>query len=421
MTESELRAAIAVFRQEVEDIVPLVVQRYYFKGGETGVPYSDTTDVKDNIPVEERQPYMTVNITGEEYWFLADLETLVLKVENLSGIVDRLGENTPDGSIVKFLGLDINGKLKQDILLQGITAYIKNQITAAQAGNMWISGTVKAGSLKIGSETDYLEIEADGTLQFYGNATVWDDVKFDSLTLNRTGNGISLNLPEMTIDYLATADINDYMVAAPQLPHSKKQGAVIKPHIHFQQDRNFVPNFALVYRWQKNDALKTTVWTAIKCNTLAFTYPGSGTFNQIASTAAGITPPEGENISDIIQFKIIRDTTNQLGLNYTTDPYNAVVAVLSFDVHVEINSLGSRTEISDTPNPVIEMGLTYLKDFNLTSENIDARLNYHASIGTTGQVFNIQGNGTRTSASQAAFDLLTTTLNNYIEEDDNLT
>jgi predicted NUDIX family phosphoesterase len=71
------------------------------------------------------------------------------------------------------------------------------------------------------------------------------------------------------------------------------------------------------------------------------------------------------------------------------------------------------------PDPVVVTisDETNLKDFKLTSKNIDARLNYLASIGTTGKVIDIQGNSPRTSASEAAFITLTTTLQNYVVED----
>lgn len=84
MTEEELKAAITVFRMEVEDIVPLIVLKYYFKGGAIGTTYSDEADVLATIPLSERQPYMTVNIDGEEYWFLPDLTTLANKLTYLT-------------------------------------------------------------------------------------------------------------------------------------------------------------------------------------------------------------------------------------------------------------------------------------------------------------------------------------------------
>ena len=202
---------------------------------------------------------------------------------------------------------------------------------------------VTDGVTKIGGADDYTQIDADGTIVFVGAATVFDDVKFDALTLQQQGTGVSVNPTESTVDYLTSANHLDYMIASPQLPHAMKAGSVIQPHIHFTQAQNTMPNFALQYRWQINGGAKTTAWSAVKCNTPAFTYV-SGSLNQIAKTVSGITPPNGYNISDIVQFRVIRDTANGLSLSYGADPYTATVGVLSFDCHVEIDTLGSHSE-----------------------------------------------------------------------------
>ncbi len=199
-------------------------------------------------------------------------------------------------------------------------------------------------TLKIGGATDYVEFGTDGTLKMYGNATIFDDVTFDAIAIKNTGVGISINTAENCAEYLASADENDYMIINCQFPHSRKLGAPVFPHIHWSQNQNAVPNFAFQYRWQVNGGAKTTAWTAIKCNIPAFTYV-SGTLNQIVKVATGgITPPAGDNISDILQLRVIRDTDNALGLAYGVDPYTGVVQVIQTDIHIEKNDLGSKEE-----------------------------------------------------------------------------
>lgn len=96
------------------------------------------------------------------------------------------------------------------------------------------------------------------------------------------------------------------------------------------------------YRWQSSGELKDTVWKYYKCNTGVFAYV-SGTLNQI-SHGAGITPPENYRISDGIQIRLIRDTTNTSGLFSGADPNNAICNVTSFDIHIESDGLGSNTQ-----------------------------------------------------------------------------
>ena len=187
-------------------------------------------------------------------------------------------------------------------------------------------------------------IESDGTPRLDNSATVFDDLRFDALSIKLSGSsGIAVNLTENTVDFATGADINDYLIASPQMPHALKFQTKIYPHIHFFQAMNAVPNFAIQYRWQSNSLSKTTAWTALKCNTAVFTYTG-GTILQIATTTDGITPPVDQKISDICQFRVIRDTKNGLGLSFGADPYNATAGVLSFDCHFEIDTQGSRTQ-----------------------------------------------------------------------------
>ena len=79
-----------------------------------------------------------------------------------------------------------------------------------------------------------------------------------------------------------------------------------------------------------------------------------------------------------------------------------------------------RARIGVKANPLLPPLLeeTNLADMGLSSTNIDERLIYLYSIGTTGQIIKIYGNDPRTSASDEAYAGLTTApLNNYIIED----
>ena len=182
---------------------------------------------------------------------------------------------------------------------------------------------------------------------------VWRDQLSDAISLQQSGSGISRNITEGTVDYAANATYNatftlsDAMYANIQLNHDKQLTASIYPHLHWLQAKDYSPNFLLQYRWQLNGGAKTTSWTSIKCNTLAFDYV-SGTLNQISYSAA-IPPLAGSTLSDIIQFRIFRDTTGaNAKYTGTTCPYNtggdAIVPVIAFDIHFKVDSLGSTEE-----------------------------------------------------------------------------
>jgi hypothetical protein len=130
------------------------------------------------------------------------------------------------------------------------------------------------------------------------------------------------------------------MITNVQMNHDRLNGAVVQPHLHWWQTEDHSPHWLVKYRWQINGGAKTTAWTNYKLDQLAFTYV-SGTLNQI-SEGAGITPPTGDGISDILQIQITRDTTSTVYVG--ADPYTAAVHATSFDVHLELDTLGSREE-----------------------------------------------------------------------------
>ena len=203
-------------------------------------------------------------------------------------------------------------------------------------------GSVLFPSLKIGDADNNVELTANG-LKFNGTATVFDDMRYDALNLNQTGPGLTLNLTEAVAVFASNANQLDYMVVSMQMSHGRKNGATIYPHIHFEQNQNAIPNFALQYRWQKVMGEKVTAWTPLACNVQTQPYSGTTKMN-ISKTSAGITPPAGDDVSDILQVRIIRDTTNALGLGFLADPFSGSVNVNSFDCHIEFDAFGSDEE-----------------------------------------------------------------------------
>jgi hypothetical protein len=211
-----------------------------------------------------------------------------------------------------------------------------------------IESSILYGDAKIGNilEGNYTNIDSNGHVTFLGTARPWRDELSDAVSLQQTGTGISRNTTESTVDYTHLSDLSDFMFANIQMNHDKDLTSNIYPHIHWTQEKNYSPNFLIQYRWQINGRTKTTSWTNLPCNTLAFTYT-SGSINQI-SYSNPITPPENVSLSDIIQFKIFRDNNNTSTVFPGTDPYNtggnATVSVLSFDIHLQLNSIGSDNE-----------------------------------------------------------------------------
>lgn len=114
MTTEELQQIIQVFRIQVEDLVSAINRRFYLDDGSVypddgrievvGQAWANIAQVLATIPESLRTPYLTVNVSGTEYWFLpGDLTTLVPKVGNLAlvdGSVTLIKmANVPSGTV----------------------------------------------------------------------------------------------------------------------------------------------------------------------------------------------------------------------------------------------------------------------------------------------------------------------------------
>ncbi len=247
-----------------------------------------------------------------------------------------------------FLADELNGyytaayMTNGDLLLQQYSAAKK---TVFMVGDNAPFRIMVSGS-RLGDTSNYTNFTTYGHQTMVGTARCWRDELGELIGRKTVGARVTDNTTEGTADFSDSCQIaDDYKITNVQLNHDKDLTASIYPHLHWFQTSTNVPNWLLQYRWQVNGGVKTTSWTNYKCNTLAFTYPGTGTIHQIAYGAA-IVPPSGSTISDIVQFRICRDTDNDSGVFTGADPLTGTASALSFDLHFMINSLGSDDEYS---------------------------------------------------------------------------
>ena len=177
--------------------------------------------------------------------------------------------------------------------------------------------------------------------------TVWDDWQ-GQLSSNQKVNPsahIVDNNTEASVIFTTNCDTGDYIYMSPQMQHSWKLGSDIHPHLHWIQTTASQPNWLIQYRWQRNGQTKTTAWTDYALDTSVFTWV-TGALLQITEGATKITPPTGYGISDIVQFRIIRDVNNDSGAFVGAETNSVDTESVSFDYHFQIDTLGSRTEFT---------------------------------------------------------------------------
>lgn len=192
--------------------------------------------------------------------------------------------------------------------------------------------------------TDGLAIEEDGTIRADGEAACWRDELQELIgkKIYDTNGRVTYDVVNATIDFASSATRNNYVIMNIQLNHDWDETTPLKPHIHWEQNQNKTPNWLIAYRWQVNGQPKTEDWTELATVSNAFTYT-SGTLIQI-SAFPDIPVPSTAHVSSIIQIKLMRDTDNDSGLFSENDAYSGDASGLSLDIHIRVDTFGSRTE-----------------------------------------------------------------------------
>jgi hypothetical protein len=235
----------------------------------------------------------------------------------------------------------VNVEYDADVAARGvkggaaIPVYVTNFSDDGSGANI---GSVSSG--------DYTEFENDGTMQAHGDATCYRD-ELQSVTaakLTSPSNDFEQNDAEGSITAKTSARYpTDYVSMKLQLNHDWALGTRIYPHLHWWQTSSSTPNWLIEYRWQKQGSVKTTAWSKLKWSDNAFDW-STGVLNQI-TVFSYINPPAGYGqVSDIVQFRLYRDYTDASLEFGAGDPVNASQDFVNFDIHIEVDMLGSHEE-----------------------------------------------------------------------------
>lgn len=195
--------------------------------------------------------------------------------------------------------------------------------------------------------TNYTKIEADGTLEFNGTATVWDDIRIIPGSFDRpgtsdpayvaydiNGSGTNTYLTEWAVDDIASFTV--------QLPHSYHQGEDISVHLHWTpgpngagENGNYV-GWKVIYSWANIDGTfgnPTTADLSDICD---------GTDHKHQMTPAVTITGSGKTISSMLICNITRTDTGADDTWAGTGAGNLPL-LLEVDFHFPINTVGSRT------------------------------------------------------------------------------
>jgi hypothetical protein len=186
--------------------------------------------------------------------------------------------------------------------------------------------------------TDYLEVEDDGTVRFYGAATTWMDINVDLVqnALGASAPGIG-TVGGGTIKYLLFDGVStiEEVSGSVEINHNVRLD-VIKPHIHWFPTTAGAGNVKWFMTYTINNVgdaepAETTI-------SVITATPGA-----VQSTVSGFSDIDISGFTEGAQlcYRIYRDPTDG------DDTYAADVATKTLGLHVEIHSMGTRGVIVD--------------------------------------------------------------------------
>ena len=179
-----------------------------------------------------------------------------------------------------------------------------------------------------------MSFASDGSPILNGGATVWDDIR---VAINVRNNG-GTNTPTLSVfqgnirAYKFVKDQVNEIFFEVQMPHTWKEGTIIYPHVHWISNGSDITNavtWKLEYEWQNINESFGQPTTTIFSNVLS----GGLKTQNINNIGSGITDAS-KKISSILMCRLYRD-----GL---LDPNEDDCFLLSFDIHYEVNTMGSR-------------------------------------------------------------------------------
>lgn len=218
--------------------------------------------------------------------------------------------------------------------------------TATLKSNINVSGSgYVSGSIRIGDDTDKVIIDNVSGIRLYGNATVYDDVQFPLTTAKLLGSSdptfskISDNGSGSTgiYAYLFSDTFKNEVFVSYEMPHYYKEGSDFNIHLHYYPETNDSGNiiFEVESVFNNVDSVlgNSTVHQCICA------VPSGSAKKHMYQEIATIN---GSNltISHGIGMRVARRA------DLSGDTYPGKCWITRAALHIEVDSLGSRTESS---------------------------------------------------------------------------
>lgn len=210
-----------------------------------------------------------------------------------------------------------------------------------------LEGTAEfLSSLRVGGESSYAEFEDDGTLEFMGDATVWDDLRV-SLERGKVAGANTPTWAKFQDNGAGSAGVYAYQFAdgdeiwfSVQMPHGWKVASTIYPHLHWSPSSDVDPadnvGIGLEYCWVDiyEDFGNTTIIT--RDVSTGVNNNNAHLIHNFSTTGISGT---GHTLSSVLHCRFFRQAAG-------ADNYAAAIWGHEIDFHYEIDTVGSRQALS---------------------------------------------------------------------------
>ena len=207
---------------------------------------------------------------------------------------------------------------------------------------------MQAKDFQIGdvSNSHYTQFESDGTIEFVGNATVWDDLRVTPGAFDRPG----VSDPALvsytptgagTATYLYEFAKNDIANFTVQLPHKYKHGTDISVHVHWTPGPNGAGESGNYVGWKVDYSWANIDGNFVAMATADLSDVCDGTNDKHQMTPAASITGTGKTISSMLVCNIKRTDTGADDTWAGAGTGNLPL-LLEIDFHFEIDTVGSR-------------------------------------------------------------------------------
>lgn len=196
-----------------------------------------------------------------------------------------------------------------------------------------LSSTVGYFELMINDVENDIIVAKEFTL----SDTVWEDLRFPVAGINPPGAASDPARNTTTGLLVFSASATNIIAIQVQMPHSWKIGSEISPHIHL---------------WYPNANAGNSVWTLqYQLAGIGDNFPNSFTTITETFAAPGVAQRHSLHAFDNIDMSSVTGVSAMIVMLLSriggdgADTYGAALPLLEFDIHYQIDSLGSRDEI----------------------------------------------------------------------------